>query len=106
MPRKTRVEDLVAFLGRPHMLAILYHIGAECTGPARFSAIHKALGFSQNTLTVRLKELVGAGLLERVSYDEIPPRVEYAPTEKLLALLPVFKGMHHWCDAHALAADV
>lgn len=106
MPAKTKVEDLVQFLGRPHMMGVVFHVGAVAHGPVRFSEIHQALGISPNTLTTRLKDLVGAGFLARQSYDEIPPRVEYSPTSKLLELVPVFRGMHEWCDAHALdAAD-
>ena len=39
-------------------------------------------GISSKTLARRLKELEKDGILERQSYNEIPPRVEYKLTKK------------------------
>lgn len=39
-------------------------------------------GFSSKTLSVRLKELEKGGILNRRSYNEISPRVEYTLTDK------------------------
>ncbi len=39
-------------------------------------------GFSSKTLTTRLKELEKNGILNRQSFNEIPPRVEYRLTPK------------------------
>lgn len=102
MPRGTSVTSLIQFLARPHMHAVIFQIGALGPGPLRFQAIKEALEISQNTLSTRLKELVSAGLVQRTAFDEIPPRVEYAPTEKLLKMIPVFVAMHEWCDVHEL----
>ena len=40
---------------------------------------------SRKVLTEQLKELEEDGLLERIAYKEIPPRVEYKLSEKGLA---------------------
>ena len=57
-------------------------------------------GFSSKTLAARLKELERSGVLERQSYNEIPPRVEYKLTikgqelvESIINLLPVDEKM-------------
>ena len=39
-------------------------------------------GFSSKTLAKRLKELDESGILERQTYNEIAPRVEYGLTDK------------------------
>ncbi len=64
--------------------------------PIRFNELQDELGLSPNTLSRRLEELEEEGLLIRTSYDEIPPRVEYEPTQKLEALEPMFLEFEKW----------
>jgi DNA-binding HxlR family transcriptional regulator len=53
------------------------------TNPVRYIKFRHALkGFSSKTLAARLKELERSRVLERRSYNEIPPRVEYRLTIK------------------------
>ncbi len=101
-PAKTPFVDLVAYLGRPHVMDILFHAGPGADGPIRFNDLMAQSGVPRNTLVNRLKELVAAGFLERHEYDENPPRVEYEVTEKTVDLIPAFKALHAWCDAHFL----
>lgn len=50
----------------------------------RYSEIRKEMyNITDAVLAATLKELIEAGIIERKSYDEIPPRVEYYLTEKL-----------------------
>ena len=51
-------------------------------------------GISTKTLTQRLRELEGQGLIARRIYAEIPPRVEYALTPKGRQIQPVMAAMH------------
>ena len=51
---------------------------------------------SRKVLTEQLKELEGDGLVERVAYSELPPRVEYKLTEKGLAFLPILEDIKQW----------
>ena len=53
---------------------------AVAEGPARFTQLERSTGVSPRTLSERLKELSGHGLIERVAYHEVPPRVEYTLT--------------------------
>jgi len=46
---------------------------------------------TRKVLTEQLKELEEDGLLERLAYKEIPPRVEYKLSEKGLAFLPILE---------------
>src|SRR5438105_10480500 len=51
---------------------------------------------SRKVLTEQLKELEEDGLLERLAFKEIPPRVEYKLSEKGLAFLPILQSIKDW----------
>lgn len=96
-----QVGELFTLLGKPHVLDILYLL-LERGGPVRFVDLQKPLGLSPNTLSERLRELVGAGLLLRTAYQEIPPRVDYALTPKALELRPIFDTIERWSTRNDL----
>ena len=50
-------------------------------------------GISPRTLSLRLRALEEAGIVERQTYPEVPPRVEYALTTKGQALVPLIEDM-------------
>jgi len=63
-------------------------------GPRRFTELeHSCTGISPRTLSERLRWLEDVGLVERHSYPESPPRVEYELTPKGEALLPIIDAM-------------
>jgi DNA-binding HxlR family transcriptional regulator len=79
--------------------ALLVHDLSE--GPRRFSELeHSCAGISPRTLSERLRALEDEGIVERRSYAESPPRVEYELTDKGAALLPIIAEMrnfgHSW----------
>lgn len=84
------------------MLDILHHFLERADGPVRFVTLQRTLRLSPNTLSDRLKQLVEAGLLSRVSYNEIPPRVDYNATTKAHDLKEVFQRLTRWADKHDL----
>ena len=66
-------------------------------GTKRFSELRSSLtGISPKTLTDRLRDLEEQGLVERVSYAEIPPRMEYSLTQKGRTLEPVISALAAW----------
>jgi len=66
-------------------------------GTRRFSELRSSLaGISPKTLTDRLRDLEQHGLVERVVYAEIPPRVEYTLTAKGRTLEPVIGALATW----------
>ena len=73
---------------------------AEIIG-AKWTALleHSCAGISPRTLSERLRALEDEGLVERRSYAESPPRVEYELTEKGEALLPIIEEMRHFGHA-------
>jgi DNA-binding HxlR family transcriptional regulator len=74
-------------------------------GTRRFDDFQKSLGIARNVLTVRLKSLVDAGLLERRRYQERPERYEYRLTEKGIDLWPVLFTLMKFGDKHAVEGD-
>ena len=66
-------------------------------GRRRFCELERSLaGISPRTLSLRLRGLEEEGILRRRTYAEVPPRVEYALTEKGHALLPLIEDMRRY----------
>ena len=69
-------------------------------GRSRFCELERSLtGISPRTLSLRLRALEEEGIVERHTFPEVPPRVEYALTEKGQALLPIIEGMRAYGQA-------
>lgn len=71
------------------------------TDPVRYKKFRETLkGISSKTLAYRLQELEKGGILERHSYNEIPPRVEYnlTPTgqELVESIIDLLQWMRKW----------
>ena len=66
-------------------------------GTSRFCELERSLtGISPRTLSLRLRALEEEAIVERHTFPEVPPRVEYALTEKGRALLPIIEDMRTW----------
>jgi DNA-binding HxlR family transcriptional regulator len=66
-------------------------------GLNRFSVLERSLvGISPKTLSERLKSLERAGVITRTSYAEVPPRVEYALTDRGMDLIPLIDHMRDY----------
>ncbi|MBX0322277.1 helix-turn-helix transcriptional regulator [Halomicroarcula sp. F13] len=91
---------LFSLLGKAHTMYLLDRLVRREPRPWRFTELQRTLDMSPNTLSVRLDELVDAGLVTRTQYGEIPPRVEYEATEKAAALGPVFGELRDWARVY------
>ncbi len=69
-------------------------------GISRFDVIQARLGVTRHVLSDRLKKLETAGLLERVAYQERPPRYDYRPTQAAKDFVPVMVAMIDWANDH------
>ena len=98
------VSELFAMLGQPHMLRILHAFQEGRGGPIRFTDLERRLALSPKTLSVRLRTLVEAGFVSRRAFNEIPPRVEYAPTPKTAELKELFGALDRWAGRNTLTA--
>jgi DNA-binding HxlR family transcriptional regulator len=66
-------------------------------GTLRYSAIRKEMGnITDAVLTATLKSLISNGVVDRKSYDQIPPRVEYSLTEKGRSVVPILQSICKW----------
>jgi DNA-binding HxlR family transcriptional regulator len=81
-------------------------------GRSRFCELERSLqGISPRTLSLRLRALEEEGIVERQTFPEVPPRVEYVLTVKGRALVPLIEDMRaygtEWlgADCRADAAD-
>lgn len=88
------VERTLRVIGGKWTLLILRDL---FTGAKRFGELRRSLHrVSPKTLSERLRELEREGLVVRIVYPEIPPRVEYRLTEKGLSLGPIIETMRAW----------
>jgi DNA-binding HxlR family transcriptional regulator len=80
-------------------------------GSSRFCELERSLeGISPRTLSLRLRALEEEGIVERHTFPEVPPRVEYALTTKGEALVPLIEDMRlyglRWLGVEADEAAV
>jgi len=74
-------------------------------GRSRFCELERSLaGISPRTLSLRLRALEEEGIVRRQTFPEVPPRVEYALTDKGRALVPLIEDMRAYGRAW-LASD-
>ena len=71
-------------------------------GRSRFCELERSLaGISPRTLSLRLRALEEEGIVERRTYPEVPPRVEYELTPLGRSLLSVVLDLAAWAvDNH------
>jgi len=73
-------------------------------GRSRFCELERSLaGISPRTLSLRLRALEEEGIVERATFPAVPPRVEYALTEKGRALIPIIDGMRAYGERWIVA---
>ena len=72
-------------------LYILYQIGTEAR---RYGELRRMIPeVSEKVLIQELKVLVSLGVIEKKSYREVPPRVEYKLTTKGIQALPALLSL-------------
>lgn len=87
----------LALVGDSWSLLILRDAGFGLT---RFDHFRASLGIAPNILAKRLKALTEAGLLEKRTYSERPPRDEYVVSEAGRDFLPVLQAIGVWGRRH------
>lgn len=94
-PCYCRLERLCNTLGKMYALQILGVLRAR--GSLRYSEVETAVhATSSATVTARLDELTATDLVERRSYDEVPPRVEYSLTPRGQTLTERLQPLVEW----------
>lgn len=101
-PRKCRpvpieVRQAADLLERRWQLSIIY---AALAGAMRFNEFAEAVGgISPRMLSERLRDLEGAGLIERTVLPTSPPTVEYRLTARGRRLAPVIEAMRAYAES-------
>lgn len=85
----------MSILGQRWKFPVLWHLASE--GTLRYNQIKKGIPLITNImLTQTLRELEEAGLIIRHNYDSIPPKVDYALSERGQTLIPILYQIHDW----------
>jgi len=98
-PLTGSIEAAAAILDSKWTALILRDLAS---GHCRFCALEKTVGnINPRTLSKRLDDLESQGIITKVTYPEVPPRVEYRLTQKGDDLLPILEQMAAWGEKYA-----
>jgi DNA-binding HxlR family transcriptional regulator len=81
-------------IGGKWKLLIVHLINNDINRFGKMSMMLKQI--SRQMLTSQLRELERDGIIERIVYAEVPPRVEYFLTPKGKALMPAVEALKDW----------
>jgi DNA-binding HxlR family transcriptional regulator len=88
------ITQALSVIGGKWKLVIISHLRRS---PKRFGQLDALIPkISRKVLTSQLNQLLKDELLNRHSYSESPPRVEYRLTEKAKELVPIFEAISEW----------
>lgn len=96
--------DTMELLSRRYALCVLWSLQQE--SPKRFNEIKADLSVNPVTLTQRLKEFEAAGVIDRIPFNTIPPRVDYDLTDKGRDLLRILDTLQDWSETWQLEPPV
>ena len=75
-------------------------------GPQRYGVLaKKTAGVTSAMLAASLRELEEDGIVTRTQYPGIPPKVEYALTERGRSLWPILHRLAHWATGEPFDGD-
>lgn len=84
--------DIFGGKWKPRILCML-----GLNGSMRYGELKRELNSVSDTmLAATLKEMISDELVERIQYDELPPRVEYSLTDVGKSLAPVLGNICIW----------
>lgn len=91
------VEQVIQLLEGRWKLIILFHLFDGQV--QRYSDFEKLIpGISQKMLAQQLRQLEADGIVSRMVYPQVPPKVEYRLTEWGQALCPALDAMLKWAE--------
>lgn len=91
------IRNILARLCDKWSLLVIYTLDKAGKEKVRFKELQREIpDISQKMLTVTLRTLEDDGYVTRTVYPEVPPRVEYALTERTRSLLPHINALIEW----------
>jgi DNA-binding HxlR family transcriptional regulator len=95
------VETVIATIGGKWKLLILFHLA---NGQRRYGELRRLIpSITEKMLIQQLRELEADGMVERTVYPTVPPKVEYAMSERAKTFCPVMQALCEWGMAHPRA---
>lgn len=89
------MEEVLRILEGRWKLVILFHLFDD--NVLRFSELERAIPpISQKMLIQQLRQLERDGVVRRIVYHQVPPKVEYGLTDWGQALCPALDEMLKW----------
>lgn len=99
-------RTVVTMLDRIGDKWVILIVGVLMDGPVRFNAILRSIdGLSHRMLTYTLRALECDGLVNRIAYPTIPPRVEYELTDMGRSLIVPLATLTGWVRQHHPAIE-
>ncbi|MBF1409696.1 MAG: helix-turn-helix transcriptional regulator [Prevotella histicola] len=91
------IRNVLSRVGDKWSMLVLFTL--ESNNNQRFKELQRNIpDISQKMLATTLKMLEADGLILRVAFSEIPPRVEYSLTKKGESLLPLINNLISWAS--------
>lgn len=100
------VRDILSRLSSKWAILVLLTLDANKV--MRYNDIQKSIGdISQRMLAITLHHLLSDGLIDRIIYPQVPPRVEYKLTERGISLIPYVQSLVIWAldNSKAILSD-
>ncbi|AWB47050.1 transcriptional regulator [Paenibacillus sp. CAA11] len=94
------IEATLEVIGGKWKSVILCHL---THGKKRTSDLKRLMpSITQKMLTQQLRELERDQIVNRISYNQVPPKVEYELTEYGWTLQPLLDGLCTWGEQHII----
>ncbi len=94
------VEATLEVIGGKWKCVILCHL---THGTKRTNELKRAMpGITQKMLTQQLRELEDDGIINRITYNQVPPKVEYELSEYGWSLKSILDTLCKWGDQHII----
>lgn len=91
------VRNVLARICDKWALLVIYILDRSGKESMRFMELKQQMpDISQRMLTMTLRTLEEDGYVTRTIFSEIPPRVEYALTERAKSLKPILDSLLQW----------
>lgn len=88
------VAATLQLIGGKYKALLLWHLSGKVL---RFNELRRLVPeATAKMLTQQLRELERDGLITRTVYPVVPPKVEYALTERGESLFPILQAMYVW----------